>query len=592
MSESKASVLPVVPPEFSVSAGSQIVVDVPSNNVRYISVPSANGLNASKVNFTVDVSPNTLVQSNVSMRFPCEFKITGPYIKASDDSKMPVMPQFQSGFSKNSLFNIIKTQTITINQQTITVSPHEIVQALTDYLPYNRSNSELTTWHNYPDVAPTYKEILEDGKSNAYNSPFVGDELCQWGKRSFVEWDLVSGTFDDTKEGLHIKGVITIPIIGVACFTAVGQSKPLAHLQRLQVSLDLATTEAYKLFSRIEAQEAKAATTKFNVAMSFYEPPQLLYCTVEPPPMVKPLLYNPDGTAIPQDYNHNQLNYLASNSGFTEIKDQDSADLYATASLATTPSTLYVWVERGGATGNDDPARSWVESPEIYGLIQDLEVDINNKRNVFTGADVLYKISAKNGLSLPRAVAMKAGFVVKLDLSVDCSMGEFFTGSNTHTTLSIKVRAKNTRKFQLGAAANGAVPFRLNIITVNNQLLRLVDGSRATVFDKLITEDVKEQLLNKRGSYQDAAAIAPVHVGGKARILGGNSDGFGVGGAVGGAWWDSIWSGIKKVANVVSPIAQTVSSVASKVGDVSKMISAAGPRGGYKAGTTNLQQMV
>lgn len=358
----------------------------------------------------------------------------------------------------------------------------------------------------------------------------------------------------------------------------------------MQVSLDLAANEAYKLFSRVEAQEAKASETKFNVAMSFYDPPQLLYCTVEPPPMVKPLLYNSDGTAIPQDYNHNQLNYLSSTSGFTQIADQASADLYASASLSTTPSSLYVWVERGGATGNDDPARSWVESPEVFGLIQDLEVDINNKRHIFTGADVLYKISAKNGLSLPRAVAMKAGFVVKLDLPVDCSMGEFFTGTNTHTTLSIKARVKNTRKYQLGAAANGTIPFRLNIITVNLQMLRLVNGSRATVFDQIISEDVKEQLLNKRGSYQDAAAIAPVHVGGRARIIGGNSDGFGVGGAVGAGFFDNLWSGIRKAASWVAPIAQTVSGVASKVGDIAQKVSAG--RGGYKAGTTNLQQMV
>ncbi len=40
---------------------------------------------------------------------------------------------------------------------------------------------------------------------------------------------------------MHIRGDIIIPIVAVAAFFAAGHAKPLAHVNRLQFSLNLST---------------------------------------------------------------------------------------------------------------------------------------------------------------------------------------------------------------------------------------------------------------------------------------------------------------------------------------------------------------
>lgn len=195
-------------------------------------------------------------------------------------------------------------------------------------------------------------------------------------------------------------------------------------------------------------------------------------------------------------------------------------------------------------------------TPANFGLITNFELKIDNQTLQYSSAEDMYNLAQKNWINTSYCnkyqwVEGYVGSILCIDVNEDIGVPGGYTGKTKVCNIACTATVKNV--------GDEAVNFSGTMVFVNDNTL-ILGPNNASIKEGLDIDQLLTEVIDKD---RNDVARSVVHLGGK--IVGGALHGAK---HVGGSFWDSIKSGIGKVARFISTISPAFGMVFPEFGPI------------------------
>jgi hypothetical protein len=221
----------------------------------------------------------------------------------------------------------------------------------------------------------------------------------------------------------------------------------------------------------------------------------------------------PPTEAVPKslNYNYSQINSYPTSVNTPFLPGAINEISMNSVQLESVPTRLIMWVAPQDSLYN-------INSTDTFFAIDKVEVTFAGRQTLLAAATPqdLYQIARKNGVNLSwRQYTKDVGAVLALDLGEDIPMDTLLApGTRGNFNLQVKVTCRNL--------ASAAVVPTLNVIAISEGVMTIVGGRSVRNIGILSAQDVLDSKSLKPVPYMPSGSV------------------------YGGAWYDDVWSFIKR----------------------------------------------
>lgn len=221
----------------------------------------------------------------------------------------------------------------------------------------------------------------------------------------------------------------------------------------------------------------------------------------------------PKEVSVPKilNYNYSELNSYPTAINTPFLPGVSTEISMNTVQLSSVPTRLLIWVAQQDSTYN-------MNSTDTFFAIDKVEITFDTRQTLLAAATPqdLYQIARKNGVNLSwRQFTKDVGAVLALDFGEDIPLNELRApGVRGSFNLQVKVTCRNL--------SSAAVAPTLNVLAISEGILTINNGSVSRSVGVLNAQDVLDSKAMKPVPYMPSGSV------------------------YGGAWYDDVWSFIKR----------------------------------------------